>query len=162
ALIWGRRGTGTGIPARRRWKDTALLRLTSWLSPTVPLIIANAAGAFGAGDWMHSRRRGRQLVINNGFDVDIFKPDAEARHRLRSAWGVGEEKLIGVAARLAPSKGHGVLFEAVALLAGRHPEVRFVVIGDGPDKRRLENLGRDLGVADRIIWAGAREDMSSV
>jgi glycosyltransferase involved in cell wall biosynthesis len=161
ALVWGKRGSATGIAARRGWKEASLFRLTTWTAPTVPLIIANSAAGFGA-DSRPYLRRGRRLVIVNGFDTQRFKPDAEVRHRLRSAWGVGEEKLIGVAARLVPSKGHGVFFDAIALVTGRHPDARVVVVGDGPERPRLEHRAREVGVADKIIWAGPRQDMNAV
>jgi glycosyltransferase involved in cell wall biosynthesis len=127
----------------------------------VPLIIANSAAGFGPGDRFNFRR-GRRLVIYNGFDSERFRPDAEARHRLRTAWGVGAEKLIGVAARLAPFKGHGIFFTAIARITARHPDTRYVVVGDGPQKPRLEHLAGELGVADKIIWAGAQENMQVV
>jgi glycosyltransferase involved in cell wall biosynthesis len=161
ALVWGRRGSSTGIAARRRWKEAFLFRLISWTAATVPLIIANSAAGFVTG-YRSNFSRPRRLVIYNGFDSQLFKPDIEARHRLRSAWGVGAEKLIGVAARLAPFKGHAVFFAAIARITARHPDTRYVVVGDGQERGRLEHLARDVGVADKVIWAGAQADMNAV
>lgn len=161
ALVWGLRGSATGLVSRRRRKVAALRRLRSWAAANVPLIIANSTAAFGPASGLRVRH-GRQLVIDNGFDAERFKPDTAARRQCRSAWGIAEEKLIGVTARLTAPKGHGIFFEAIARVAARHPDARFVVVGDGPERRRLEHLSREVGVADKTIWAGAREDMNAV
>ena len=43
---------------------------------------------------------------------------------------------------------------ALATLAGRHPQLRYRLIGDGPDRARLERLAGSLGVADRVTFEG--------
>ncbi|HVL88404.1 MAG TPA: glycosyltransferase, partial [Candidatus Thermoplasmatota archaeon] len=56
--------------------------------------------------------------------------------------------------RLVPTKGLRVLVEAVA----RAPGVDVVVVGEGPERRRLERLARARGVSDRVRFAGAVPD----
>ena len=51
-------------------------------------------------------------------------------------------------------KRHADVLRAVALLAGRHPSLRYLVIGDGPELPRLRALASELGVADRVELAG--------
>jgi len=58
-------------------------------------------------------------------------------------------------ARLVPAKGISLLIEAIARLVDDVPTIRFTLIGDGPDRSRLEALARDLGVAERIRFAGS-------
>ncbi|HEX6145089.1 MAG TPA: glycosyltransferase family 4 protein [Geminicoccaceae bacterium] len=63
-------------------------------------------------------------------------------------------RLLGVA-RLVPKKGLDVLLEALARLP-RELAWRYAHIGAGPGRADLERLARDLGIADRITWHGAR------
>uniref|UniRef100_E6QMG1 Glycosyl transferase group 1 n=1 Tax=mine drainage metagenome TaxID=410659 RepID=E6QMG1_9ZZZZ len=56
--------------------------------------------------------------------------------------------------RLVPAKGQRVLLRAFAALP-EHPRFRLTFIGDGPDRKHLEQLGRELGIEDRIEWLGA-------
>jgi glycosyltransferase involved in cell wall biosynthesis len=124
------------------------------------MISNSEAGLIGrnTGGYRFSKR----LIINNGFDTDEFKPDSQARIRLRSQWKIKNEALIGIVGRLFVSKGHRIFLEAAALLWKERTDVRFVIVGDGPDKRELELLSQELRLQESLIWAGARQDMPAV
>ena len=157
-LVWGIRGSGGGFAFRYLgWKRSLLNRLAATLSGFVPLVIANSeAGQAGRN------LRARRLLIYNGFDVDRFAPDPAARARVRSEWNAGAEPLIGIAGRLSFTKGHAVFLKAAALLLKRRADARFVIVGSGPAKEKLHALGGELGLGERLIWAGARDDMPAV
>jgi glycosyltransferase involved in cell wall biosynthesis len=55
---------------------------------------------------------------------------------------------------LIERKRHVDVIAAVALLRPRHPELRYVIIGDGPERERLQARARSLGVADMIEFRG--------
>ena len=46
------------------------------------------------------------------------------------------------------------MIAALARLGTRHPDLRYVIVGDGPERERLEGLARSLGVADRVELRG--------
>jgi glycosyltransferase involved in cell wall biosynthesis len=104
-------------------------------------------------------------VIPNGIDADYFRFDVAARRRVRAEWKVGDgETLIGVAARLDPFKNHPMFLQAAARIARQCAGVRFACIGDG-DSSYAESLQRQasaMGLADSVVWAGARDDMPAV
>jgi glycosyltransferase involved in cell wall biosynthesis len=161
-LIWGVRGSGNSTKlCQRNWNRFLLFLVCKWISASVPIMISNSETGYNNRKASGYRCQ-KQLVINNGFDVERFKPDPEARTRVRSGWGIKDEQLIGIVARLTPSKGHPIFLEAVALLAKEQKDVRFVVVGDGSDRKRLELLGCELGLTESLIWAGARKDMPAV
>ncbi len=58
-------------------------------------------------------------------------------------------------ARLVEVKGAEYLIRAFGRLAGQHPKVELVMVGDGPLKSRLQALARSLGVAERVRFLGA-------
>ena len=59
----------------------------------------------------------RLFPIHNGVDAELFKPDADARQKIRAEFGYGENHVVcGIVARLVPAKGHDFLFQAVAQL----------------------------------------------
>lgn len=161
-LVWGIRGSGRrNTPYSNDWKVTLPSHLGKWVSGSIPLMIANSEAGY-----THRKTGGyrciKQLVINNGFDTDEFKPDSEARIRLRSEWKIKNEALIGIVGRLFVSKGHRIFLEAAALLRKERTDVRFVIVGDGPDKRELEILSHELGLTESVILPGARQDMPAV
>jgi glycosyltransferase involved in cell wall biosynthesis len=104
-------------------------------------------------------------VVPNGIDTERFRADPEARVRVRGEWDVAEEeKLIGLVGRLDAMKDHPTFLRAAALLVREREDARFVCVGDGPADyfRELRALGERLGLAGRLVWAGAREDMPAV
>ncbi|MEX2015662.1 MAG: glycosyltransferase family 4 protein [Candidatus Hydrogenedentales bacterium] len=103
----------------------------------------------------------RLCSIQNGIDAERYQPNAAARESARGEFGYGaEDVVVGIAARLVKDKGHEYLFRAVAQLADTMPNLRVLVLGQGPLRDDLERLTHDLGISDRIIWAGFRNDMS--
>src|SRR5690606_16989498 len=66
-----------------------------------------------------------------------------------------ERFTVVTAARLIPRKEIATLLEAFARLRAGAPEARLVVIGDGPERTRLEALAGRLGVADAVEMTGA-------
>ncbi|MEA2145411.1 MAG: hypothetical protein QOG59_998 [Solirubrobacteraceae bacterium] len=58
-------------------------------------------------------------------------------------------------AHLAARKRHADVIAALPALAGRHPGLRYVIVGDGPERERLGSLAASLGVAERVEFRGA-------
>lgn len=92
-----------------------------------------------------------------GTDPDRFHPSRDTG-ALRARWGVGQEPLLITVARLVPHKGQDTAIRALAALRAEFPGLRYVMVGDGHDEQRLRDLARDLGVADRVVFAGALGD----
>jgi len=97
---------------------------------------------------------GRIEVLRNGVDLQLFRPvDREGwRRRL----GFKRRTLLSVG-NLVPLKGHDLVIRALQLLT----ELDLVIIGNGPERAALEALARELGVSDRVTFAGvmAQEDL---
>lgn len=82
---------------------------------------------------------------------------------LRQELGLaGRVPLLGSVGRLVPEKGYDLLLRALALLSPHPQDLRLVLIGDGPSRIVLNNLARQLGVADRVYWLGHREDVPNL
>lgn len=116
----------------------------------------------------HCKRHGivhrREVVIYDALDPLDFVPRREAP-AVRSELGVPEGvPLVGVVGNIQEWKGQMVFVEALAQLAARVPEVRGVIIG-GVHRageryyRMLLERARSLGVAERLIVTGFREDV---
>lgn len=92
-----------------------------------------------------------------GTDPEQFHPSRDTG-MLRARWGVGKEQLLITVARLVPHKGQDFAIRALAALREEFPDLRYVMIGEGHDEVRLRDLARELGVTDRVIFAGALGD----
>ncbi|MCF7849217.1 MAG: glycosyltransferase, partial [Kiritimatiellales bacterium] len=111
----------------------------------------------------------RIQVVHNGVDTDVFKPSAGSK--LRNYLGLSDAvTVIGVAARLAPEKGHPVLLAAAAdLVAEKHHRFHLVIVGD--DRiysnntgyvQQLQTMVTEASLQDNVTFLGFRKDMSDV
>ena len=105
--------------------------------------------------------RSKILAIPNGI-APLARPET-SRGELRRQLGVRNGDLLVLSmARLAPDKGLEYLIEAVAILLRTERRFQIVIAGDGPMRARLEELARNLGVADWVTFLGFREDVSDL
>jgi glycosyltransferase involved in cell wall biosynthesis len=89
--------------------------------------------------------------VQKGVDAGHFRPDGpNERERL----GLQGKRVVVAIARLVPLKNLRLLLEAVAIVRGRVPDVRAVIVGDGPEAAVLEQRAAALGLADSVTFAG--------
>lgn len=106
--------------------------------------------------------RGRVSVIDNGVDFKRFEnlPEKGEAGRL---FGVADDAyVIGTVGALSEEKGHRYLLRALQDIRKSIPDVVCVLVGDGPERTRLEQAAREFGIADAVIFAGKRDDVPSV
>jgi glycosyltransferase involved in cell wall biosynthesis len=159
---WGLRASNVDLAEYDRLARAAF-RLGAWCSRLADVIIVNseAGRAYYAS---HGYRADAMHVVPNGIDCIRFQPDEIARARVRGEWGIApQERLVGLVARLDPMKDHQNFLQAAALIAAEHPDVRFVCIGSGPAavRDRYRALASTLGLSDKVLWPGARDDMAA-
>ncbi len=93
---------------------------------------------------------GRVTVLRNGVDTALFHPAAD-RAAARAALGLARPTLLSVGL-LIERKGHHRVIEALRLL----PDCDLLIVGEGPERARLEALAGRLGVSARVRLLGAR------
>jgi len=103
-------------------------------------------------------------VVYNGIDVarHAARTDhaqREARTRLGIPIGV---PVVGTIGRLDRVKNYGLLLVTFRQLLVDLPDARLVIVGDGPDRPRLEVLAAEAGVAGAVRWLGRRDDIEQI
>ena len=99
-------------------------------------------------------------VFYNFVDRRRFQPRAEANREIKAELGLSPDSiLIGTVGRLSPIKNQALFLRSAAAVSERMPQARFIIVGDGRLRPDLEKLAADLGVADRAIFTGSREDV---
>ena len=111
----------------------------------------------------------RQLIEQNGFDaaritsvrtgIDLARFRPMPRTECRRALGLEERPTVGILATLRDWKGHDYLLDAWKLLRGRFDDWRVLVIGDGPQRARLESRVAGEGLAATVRFVGNQEDV---
>jgi glycosyltransferase involved in cell wall biosynthesis len=88
-------------------------------------------------------------TLRNGVETSVFRPVDRAA--ARAALGLARPTLISVGL-LIPRKGHDRTIAALAEL----PEFELIIVGEGPERGRLEALVATLGLGGRVRLLGAR------
>lgn len=99
------------------------------------------------------------FVIPNGVDCERFQARPEVGQKLRAELNIpADAPVVGIVAALRPEKNHLLFLRAAALLHHDLPQTHFVIIGDGPEREKLESaVGQNL--RDCVHFLGSRSDI---
>jgi len=154
-VVVGEGGAVTTMDSRKARTNARVERL---LAPLADAAVANSEAVAAA--LRRAGAPGRELVvIHNGVAI----PPPLAAHRraeLRASIGAADgDRVVGMVGRLdADFKDHETLLRAAARLRDEHPRLRVALVGDGAARSRLEALAAELGLHDRVTFAGYRAD----
>ena len=104
--------------------------------------------------WARSRGVAQVTVVPNGVDVERFAPDPDGAADVRRGLGLEGAQVVGFAGSLKAWHGVDALLRAAALLADRRPQLRLLIVGDGPERARLEDVAAAT-LPGRVRFAGA-------
>jgi glycosyltransferase involved in cell wall biosynthesis len=115
-------------------------------------------------DFMHRERfvpLEKIRVIGNGIPLSRREmPDEAAVTALRKRYNIDRNSLVvGNLARLATMKGQRYFIEAAAEILDRYDNACFVIVGEGPLEGELKQLAEELGISEKIVFAGYQEDV---
>jgi len=101
-------------------------------------------------------------VIHHGTDVEAFARITEGRSEMRASLGIPEDSVaVGIVGRIAPEKGHAVLLEAFQKIHARYP-LFLVIVGNGPDEELIRTRAAEMGLADKVLFTGFRDDVNNI
>jgi glycosyltransferase involved in cell wall biosynthesis len=138
-----------------RWRWSIHLRS---LAPHMTVCVSAAMERALAEDYRFARRK--LVTIHNGVNPEKFWPDAEARLRMRQAWGIPPDAFVfGSVGRLSYQKALEVAIDAFAAVLGNYRrDVYLVLIGEGDQRALLTSIVESLGLQGRVLLPGfARE-----
>jgi len=142
-------------PYERWWLNRLYVwlerRAAGWSSQLVSVADAMTEQAVAAG----VAEREKFVTIYSGMEVEAFLGSGARREEMRQRFGFGPGDFVfGKVARLFELKGHEYVLRAAQRLCGRHPELRLLFVGDGVLRGELERLADDLGLAEKVVFAG--------
>ena len=101
-------------------------------------------------------------VGDYGIDINEFHPSISGRE-FRAEFGIHHDvPVVGQAGRLVKNKRFDFMLHGARLVLEQVPETVFLVVGDGPEKKELEELAKSLGIEESVIFTGLRFDMPQV
>ena len=128
-------------------------RWSNWLPNEVTAVSLAVADAHLQ---THMATEDKILVLPNGVDVDLWRPDAVVRAAMREELELKSEFLWFAAGRLDPVKNYPTMLHAMAKLpAAAH----LVIAGRGPEEGTLRRISAELGLDQRVRFLGFERDV---
>jgi glycosyltransferase involved in cell wall biosynthesis len=145
----------TGLPDHVELPNKLLAPITDAF-----IAVAESHGRYLAGH--EGCPAGKVRVIPNGVDTDTFLP-RRPDPALRAAMLLPPRAPVaGIVAALRPEKNHELFLRSAALIRQEVPEARFLVVGDGPERDKLQRLAAEWSLADCVHFLGTRRDVPQV
>jgi glycosyltransferase involved in cell wall biosynthesis len=102
------------------------------------------------------------VVIENGIDLEVFKPSLDSRESVRTELGIeSNTPLIGMIARFDPQKNHTGFFKEIGLLHQKRPDFHYLLAGTGVDEKNsiLRRAMEEAQVSHVTHLLGIRQDI---
>ncbi|MBC8235804.1 glycosyltransferase [bacterium] len=101
-------------------------------------------------------------VVYNGIDFEKYSKTINIDAKKREIGIESNNFVVGTVARLDPLKGVNYFLEAASKVAQSIPNIVFIVVGEGPQRLKLEELSRRLGIVSKTIFTGYRKDVAEL
>ncbi|MCW5875582.1 MAG: glycosyltransferase [Anaerolineales bacterium] len=140
-----------------------LQRMHGWLtnSRICSILVAVSAQVRQIAIRDEGARPERVVVIENG--IAPLPVSGRTLATTRKDLGIPANGLFCLTVgRMMVQKGHTYLLDAAAGLATSHPDIYYIFVGDGPLRPELEAKTKQLGLADRVVFLGLREDVGDL
>jgi glycosyltransferase involved in cell wall biosynthesis len=164
-MFWGRLAAWrAGVPVvisalhSTGWPDR-IGRLNRLLTPLTDAFIGVATAH---GRYLVEVERfpaDRVHVIPNGVDTERFQPRPRDGALLDHLGIPRDSSIVGLVAVLRPEKNHELFLRAAAIVRQQMSDIRFVLVGNGPERESLDQLTAELGLTDIVHFLGARSDV---
>ncbi len=146
-VITGRRDTGMLVQGG--WQNILAYRLTNrWVDKIVCVSEAVRKVVLAK----EKVRSNKVVVIHNGVDISKFNRPSSKKN----------EFTVGMVANFSWIKGHKDFIEAARLILREVPNTKFLLIGDGAEKEHIAYLVERLGLKEKMLFLGKRDDVPNL
>lgn len=103
----------------------------------------------------------KYILLKNGIEVQSFLFDDKIRDKIRKKLKITDSTFVyGAVGRLEEQKNHRFLIQRFAEVAKQKNNVKLLLVGNGKLKDQLIKLAQQLGVRDKVIFAGIKDDVN--
>lgn len=141
-------------------KAKTLLRLAA-LFCTCFICVSRGVEEFWFGDSeifdpANVNKSRKHFTVYNAIDTVAIANAISAvdKHKMKEMLGIAGRPVIGIVGRLAHQKGHTILINAMAEVIKAFPDVVLMIIGEGPERKKLGEKASALNINKNILWMG--------
>lgn len=108
-------------------------------------------------------RRDQVRIVHNGVVAPEPAPSPDRDQDAADEFGLApDDPVIGIVAMLRAEKDHASLLRALPQVHEEFPRATLLLVGEGALRPELERLAAELGITDRVVFAGGRDDVARV
>ena len=160
-VVWGIRQS-VFSNNKSKYSTKLIMKLCSKLSNWLPKLILSCSIRAKSVHINEGYCKKKIVVIPNGFDLEVFKPNINARKSVRFELGINSDaKLVGLIARNDPQKNHNGFIDAAINVIHKIPDTHFLLAGKGIDysNKGLVRSISNTGYKDNFHLLGYRNDI---
>ena len=107
-------------------------------------------------------RKDKVFLLPNGVDAARFYKDDSLRKTMRGTYGFHVKTIVFISvARLVPGKNPLVLLQAFRNVLRSYPDSKLVYVGEGPERKKLEEFIRQSRLQENVLLAGEQTDINA-
>lgn len=134
------------------------LRIPCKLFATHWLACGEAAAINGWG--RNAVKKGKVTILPNAIDPERFKFSEMDRQEIRAKYEIAEDDfVVGHVGRFFPEKNHKFIVELFSEYSQNHSRCKLLLVGNGPLQAEIQNLVKQKGLEDKVIFAGLQKDV---
>lgn len=141
-----------GVDSGIKGIATRLLRKNLYRKADFCFACSHAAGVSAFGE--KAVNDGRVTVIPNAVDAERYVYQADRRKQMRKQLRVEDKLVLGHVGRFHESKNHDYLVSVFAQVCKAREDAALILVGDGPGREAVSRKCRELGIADKVLFAG--------
>ena len=115
-----------------------------------------ARAVFGDGQY----EEGKVVFVPNAVEIGDFLPNEQIRNQIRKEYGVEDALVIGHVGRFHYAKNHEFILEIFAKFCKKNERAKLFLLGEGPRKQEMEARAMELGIAEKVIFAGNKNPVA--
>lgn len=137
------------------YNQTERRRITASLSSSDHIVVVSRFTLNVTKGLVGQESRTKLCLIQNGVDINRFRPGVRSE-ALKRDYGLRDNTFIFVSvSRLVEKKGHDKTILAFVSIVSQFPDTVLLIVGDGPYRRRLEEIIQGSNLIDRVRLVGA-------
>lgn len=102
------------------------------------------------------------MVMPDGIDCERFAFNEEIRKKVRTEYGLENKFTVGHVGHFNPAKNHEKILSVFARLAEKREDVALLLVGNGELESDVRSKAEELGLADKVVFAGAHKDVENM
>ena len=118
-----------------------------------------------AGKWLFGEKAIKSekfLILKNAIEIDKFMFDQNIRINIRKELNLDGKYVVGHVGRFHPQKNHEFVIDVFNTFKKENNNAVLILVGEGPNRRNVQNKVEKLGLSDSVIFLGVRSDVNEI